>query len=73
MMAPSRAPLKAISAVVAEADALQALCHEEAFTMLVRVALQKPSEQVLGLLYRLICQGPPEVTEAANGNGTTIP
>ena len=40
---------------------LQALCHEETFTALVRMALQRPSVQVLGLLYRLASQGPPEV------------
>ncbi len=42
-------------------DCLQALCHEEKFTALVRMALQRPSIQSLSLLYRLASQGPPEV------------
>lgn len=40
---------------------VQALCHEETFMALIRMALHRPSVQILGLLYRLASQGPPEV------------
>ncbi|KAK9831721.1 hypothetical protein WJX74_007221 [Apatococcus lobatus] len=39
----------------------QALCHEESFMALIRMSLHQSSVQVLGLLYRLASQGPPEV------------